>query len=217
MNDTRTQQAIEDAHLLGQETPWEAAVRGPLPGASGYAAHAVDAQSSVDEVLGYHVAEPDRSPKRPDFERTTYKPRKVEFNEILELWAAHEGGRLLRVLHVPGKDDQVIGEDDARRAWEWVEQTPGWSPIVREVMRHLELRKRTWAEWPKTHPVCGDWVGFIDLENDHKESRYFREFCPWPFITLEKAGEAWRPFYRWLRVRYRREPFYIHTQTVEYA
>lgn len=176
-----------------------------------------DAREGVDpDLMHSYVAEPTGEDKRPAYEYSTYEPKAVGFNQIMELWAAHEGGRLLRVLHVPGKDSDLCGEDDAQRAWEWVARTPGWNPVIREVMRHLELRKKSWAEWPKTHQVLAE-TKTAGVLSGKGEANYTVEYCPWPMIPLEEASEQWRRFYRLLRIRYRRDPFTIRTQIVKYA
>lgn len=181
-------------------------------GVEGFAAHYCDDNSVLPaEVYGF---DPRGEAKRPNYERTSYQPKACSFNQILELWAAHEGGSLKRATHVPGQGGEGYGEDDALRAWEWVARTPGWSPIIHEVMRHLVLRNRTWDQWPVAASVkCSR----VFVGDEHSQTVVFAAYCEWPFISKEQAGAAWIPFYRELRKRYRLDPFTIFEQRAELA
>lgn len=148
--------------------------------------------------------------QRPAFERTGYRPKACSIDQVLELWAAHEGGSLLRVLHVPSKGDDATGEDDARRAWEWVANTPGYNRTVHQVLKHLVLRSRSWSEWPRDPAVKCNRI-------ETASGVVHAPFCDWPFVTYDAAGAAWMPFFRALRRRYRLEPFTVFAQTVELA
>jgi hypothetical protein len=203
------------ALTIGPETDsqeeLERAKRGLPPVAgSTYADFYTDPNISTE---GYS-ASPSKENERPAYERSVYRPREIAFNAILELWAAHEGGSLASVFSLRPGDDGKPSADVAREAWEWVAETSGWSPVVHEVMRHLVLRNLTWAQWPRVHPVRGEWRSFQEGEKGTEE-RFFSEWCPWPFITYEKAGAAWLPFYRALRRHYRKDPFTINEQFFE--
>lgn len=159
-------------------------------------------EMSEEEFSGGASFDPRSEAKRPAFERSGYTPRECSFHEIMELFAVHERGPLSRPLQRPVKGE-AYGEDDARRAWEWVTKTKGWNSVIHEVMRHLEVRQKTWDEWPRASRVVNDAAGC--------------DWCPWPFVTLEIAQAAWLPFFRELRRRYREQPFTVKEQTVEFS
>ncbi len=151
----------------------------------------------VTEMQGY---DPRQDPP-PAERRPRREPKVYTLRETVVLWAIYETGALDHPTHDVGRDDELWGVDVPRLAWDWVAETEGWSPVVRQVMRHLFLRHRDWSHWPATTPVLAHRVRFPDGEEA------WLPCCPWPFVTKRQALAEWGPFLLALKEKARESPF----------
>lgn len=189
--DTRTQQAIEDAHLRGEETPWETAVRGPLPGASGYAAFYIDPQEPVDEALQSYDPRQDRQ-EQPKMKE---KPGPMGADMMLNrYYAALVFGKLDNVLAVRDATGSDCG-DEGQAVVRYVEDFMADArPTLRPIVLH-RMGGESWASWygtPSRSLAAYLFNDFRDRLEAHLKAKPF-VYDPTPVFRedhLESADRA---------------------------